>query len=143
MKRRNLIKAALLLPDGIAEAQIDFLTFLDETGKTESELRELVETADTPFELDLEVWGVELAPSRIEGTGVEASRWIPSGSAIPVRVDGIRTQVGRYTNHSPAPNCVIDRVKNDGPLVLVTSRNIDRFEELTVDYRQARKVALL
>jgi len=89
---------------------------------------------------------VALHPSPIHGTGVFASFPIGAFEVIgPARVNGKRTPLGRYTNHSAHPNAFF--VKNDnGDIYAMASKDIkgchggDNGEEITVDYYQALKV---
>lgn len=89
---------------------------------------------------------VALHPSPIHGTGVFASFPIAAFEVIgPARVDGKRTPLGRYTNHSAHPNAFF--VKNDnGDIYAMASADIrgcsggDNGEEITVDYAQALKI---
>lgn len=89
---------------------------------------------------------VAMHPSPIHGTGVFSSFPIAAFEVIgPARLDGKRTPLGRYTNHSANPNAFF--VKNDnGDIYAMASRDIrgcqggDNGEEITVDYYQALKV---
>jgi hypothetical protein len=89
---------------------------------------------------------VALHPSPIHGTGVFSSFPITAFEVIgPARLDGKRTPLGRYTNHSANPNVFF--VKNDnGDIYAMASRDIrgcqggDNGEEITLDYYQALKV---
>jgi len=89
---------------------------------------------------------VALHPSPIHGTGVFASFPIAAFEVIgPARVDGKRTPLGRYANHSAHPNAFF--VKNDnGDIYAMASVDIrgcsggDNGEEITVDYMQALKI---
>jgi hypothetical protein len=89
---------------------------------------------------------VALHPSPIHGTGVFASFPIAAFEVIgPARLDGKRTPLGRYTNHSATPNAFF--VKNDnGDIYAMASKSIrgcsggDNGEEITVDYYQALKM---
>lgn len=86
---------------------------------------------------------VTIRQSPIEGLGVFLSAPAEAGELIaPARVLGMRTPVGRYTNHSMDPNARF--VKDDqGTIWLVANRRISgccggsQGEEVTVDYRQA------
>jgi hypothetical protein len=88
---------------------------------------------------------VMTADSPIHGKGLFATCPIQANEIIiPARINGSRTQAGRYTNHSANPNA---RMKKDdeGNIYLVSVRNIhgckggELGEEITVDYRQAYK----
>jgi hypothetical protein len=89
---------------------------------------------------------VTLRPSPIHGTGVFASFPISAFEVIgPARLDGKRTPLGRYTNHSANPNAFF--VKNDnGDIYAMAFKDIrgcsggDNGEEVTVDYMQALKI---
>lgn len=89
---------------------------------------------------------VALHPSPIHGTGVFSSFPIAAFEVIgPARLNGKRTPLGRYTNHSANPNAFF--VKNDnGDIYAMAFRDIrgcqggDNGEEITVDYYQAAKV---
>jgi len=89
---------------------------------------------------------VTLHPSPIHGTGVFASFPISSFEVIgPARLNGKRTPLGRYTNHSSNPNAFF--VKNDdGDIFAMACNDIhgcyggDNGEEITVDYMQALKI---
>ena len=89
---------------------------------------------------------VALHPSPIHGTGVFASFPISAFEVIgPARLNGKRTPLGRYTNHSATPNAFF--VKNDdGDIYAMASNDIcgcsggDNGEEITVDYMQALKI---
>lgn len=89
---------------------------------------------------------VTLHPSPIHGTGVFASFPVDAFEVIGLaRIDGKRTPLGRYTNHSSNPNAFF--VKNDsGDIYAMALRDIhgcsggDNGEEITVDYMQALKI---
>lgn len=89
---------------------------------------------------------VALHPSPIHGTGVFASFPIASFEIIgPARLEGKRTPLGRFTNHSMNPNAFF--VKNDdGDIYMMSCRDIrgcsggGNGEEITVDYHQALKI---
>lgn len=85
---------------------------------------------------------VTIRPSPIEGLGVFVSTPIDAHQIIAAaRINGMRTPVGRYANHSKTPNAVFVKTSS-GDVLLVASRRIagctggDCGEEVTVDYRQ-------
>lgn len=86
---------------------------------------------------------VTVRDSAIEGKGVFLSAPVEEGETIaPARIGGMRTPVGRFTNHSKNPNA--EFVKDlFGDIYLVATRRIagclggTKGEEVTVDYRQA------
>jgi hypothetical protein len=86
---------------------------------------------------------ITIRASSIEGLGVFLSYPVEAGELIgPARIDGMRTPLGRYTNHSSNPNAQFVRSDN-GHIYLVALRRISGCEggsmgeEVTVDYRQA------
>lgn len=90
---------------------------------------------------------VRVAESPIEGKGLFATSPIRAGQVIcPARIDGKRTQGGRYTNHSLFPNAVMVSLPN-GNIDLVALTDIDGCKggsmgtEITIDYRQALALA--
>lgn len=95
-------------------------------------------------------WGAykfRSAPSPIHGNGIFASAAIRAGETIgPANLNGCRTILGYGLNHSPEPNA--EAVAFGGGIIIVAKRDITGNragifgEEITVDYRQTRKVAL-
>jgi hypothetical protein len=89
---------------------------------------------------------VALHPSPIHGTGMFASFPINAFEVIgPARLNGKRTPLGRYTNHSSNPNAFF--VKNDdGDIYAMSLRDINgcvggnNGDEITVDYFQALNI---
>lgn len=83
---------------------------------------------------DVDLPGVTLGPSPIHGTGVFATQdfW-PEDPIGMARIDGLRTQLGRYTNHSHEPNALM--VLEDGQIYLKALAQIREGEEITTDYR--------
>lgn len=86
---------------------------------------------------------ITVRPSNIEGLGIFLSYPAEKGEEIgPARIDGKRTPLGRYTNHSIKPNARFE-LKDNGDIYLITLDRIsgccggDTGEEVTVDYRQA------
>ena len=90
---------------------------------------------------------IRVTESPIEGKGLFATSSIRAGQVIcPARIDGKRTQGGRYTNHSLFPNAVMVSLPN-GNIDLVALTDIDGCKggsmgtEITIDYRQALALA--
>lgn len=86
---------------------------------------------------------VRVADSAIEGKGLFLTSPIKEGDVIcQARIQGKRTQAGRFTNHSVFPNAKMVLLPN-GDIDLVAIRDIDGCkggslgEEITIDYRQA------
>lgn len=77
--------------------------------------------------------GVEVRDSVLHGKGLFATAGFAQGETIcPASRNGKRTLAGRYSNHTPAPNCEIQAGTTE--FVLVALRDIDAGEELTTDY---------
>ena len=86
---------------------------------------------------------VRVADSAIEGKGLFLTSPIKEGDVIcQARIQGKRTQAGRFTNHSVFPNAKMVLLPNND-IDLVAIRDIDGCkggslgEEITIDYRQA------
>jgi len=78
--------------------------------------------------------------SPIHGLGVFASDHLLAGCNVgPARIGINRTPLGRYTNHSASPNCVMLKADNTTDMFLMTQQSIKMGDELTVDYRQVMR----
>jgi len=132
--------------DAVLAARADFEVMLHDLSVT----RELVSTMSAFTEDRIPLpWGAyrfRTARSPIAGEGVFASAPISAGETIgPANVRGCRTVLGYGMNHSGEPNARL--VIRGEDLVVVATRDIQgnssgRFgDEITVDYRESRKVA--
>ena len=85
-------------------------------------------------------WGLfKVKASSIDGLGVFTVIPMRAGDQLgPARIDGRRTPIGRYTNHSDHPNAEMRLVGRD--LVLILSKNVEKNREITVDYAQVLRV---
>ena len=119
--------------------RFDYKRFLIEFGLTESIARLISEsTDDQTTEHDTD--NVTIKASDIQGKGVFAAIDFAAGDYVGLaRVNDLRTQIGRYTNHSIKPNCVFEICDNSVKVIAKTS--IYAGEEITVDYRNAIAVA--
>lgn len=135
-----------------AQPQVDFLDAsrndyrkaIAEHGINEEQARAISENESDqlPFPKNIHE-RVIVAKSDIEGQGLFVIAPIVSGEVIaPARIGGKRTPAGRYTNHSIEPNAEMVALLNGG-INLVAIRPIQQYEEVTVDYRQARQTAIL
>ena len=86
---------------------------------------------------------VRVSESPIEGDGLYVTSFVKEGDIIcEARVDGYRTQAGRYTNHSTHPNCKMV-MRSNGDIDLMATEDIQGCvggnlgTEVTIDYRQA------
>lgn len=78
---------------------------------------------------------VYVADSKISGNGLFSNKEFQRGDFITIASqDGIRTEAGRYTNHSPAPNTMFV-FKDGGNAIMIALDDIYPGDELTVDYR--------
>jgi hypothetical protein len=85
---------------------------------------------------DLAIDGVVVGPSQIHGVGIIATRaFVPGDLVGPARVAGMRSQLGRYTNHSLSPNARMYRDNED--ILLFALAPIRDGEEITTDYRDS------
>jgi len=71
-----------------------------------------------------------VASSKVHGKGLFVNQDYIKGATLgKASLNGIRTELGRYVNHSIKANIEFDRFDN-----VVTTRSIKRGEELLVDY---------
>lgn len=84
-----------------------------------------------------------VAISPIEGKGLFVTAPVKAGQIVcPARINGKRSQAGRYTNHSAHPNAKMVLLAN-GDIDLVALADIEGCKggsmgtEVTIDYRQA------
>lgn len=90
---------------------------------------------DNRIDIDLDEVGVYLATSKIHGIGVFAGKDVEAGGIIgPASLEAMRTQIGRYLNHSDAPNCHPIRIGNG--VILISNFDIRKDEEITTNYRE-------
>lgn len=120
----------------------DFSELVKQAGFDEQTVRSQSENESDQIPMPIGFDRVTVRPSPIEGLGIFLSYPAEEGELIgPARLNGMRTPLGRYTNHSRSPNAVF--VKHGDDIYLYASRRIvgcsggDQGEEVTVDYRQA------
>lgn len=120
----------------------DFKKMVSESGFTEEIVREQSENEEDQIRMPDGYPNVTVRNSAIEGKGIFLSFPATAGSIIgPARIEGNRTPLGRYTNHSMTPNAKF--VKNGNDIWMVALKDIDgcvggdQGEEVTVNYRQA------
>lgn len=121
----------------------DFHKMLSEYGIPASTVRDQSENTADQTSMPFGAWQFKTSPSPIHGTGVFLTADAPAGYVVgPARVNGLRTPLGRYTNHSPTPNARMELLPN-GDIQLVLARDAqgckggENGEEVTIDYRQA------
>lgn len=119
----------------------DYMSLLEECGISHSQARHQSEDQSDQIWVDNSI--TRVAESPIEGKGLFATAAVQQGQLIcPARIDGKRTQAGRYTNHSLFPNAMMILLPN-GDIDLVALTDIEGCKggsigtEITIDYRQA------
>ena len=124
----------------------DFKKAIQELGFTEEIVR--AQSENESDRIDIPAHRVQVGLSPIEGKGLFATAEIKAGEIIlPARLYGKRTIAGRYTNHSVNPNAQMVAAPG-GDIALVAIKDLagckagQLGDEITVDYRQARAVAL-
>lgn len=126
--------SGVAIDNQITAARKDFENVLEESGFTADQARHETEIEEDRIDIDLDEIGLSIRTSPIEGVGVFVVNNIGKDELIgPARMDGMRTQLGRYINHSPIPNAVIRQVHDD--LYVVALSGIIAGEEITIDYR--------
>jgi len=119
----------------------DYFLLLEECGISHTQARQQSEDESDQMWVDSEITRVDI--SSIEGKGLFATTNIAVGDLIcPARIDGKRTQAGRFTNHSLFPNAKMVLLSN-GDIDLVAIADIEGCKggsigtEITINYRQA------
>lgn len=116
--------------------QNDYISFVDSLGMSQDEIDKQVINTDDLIGLPVGYEHLEVKESKINGLGFFTNRNYNEGDIIcPARIDGKRTQAGRYTNHAVNSNTVI-LVNDDGDADLVAIRPISTGDELTSNYRE-------
>lgn len=132
----------LSLIDSHDEDRMDFLKVVKLAGFDEATVCAQSENQVDQIPMPDGFARVTVRPSPIEGQGIFLSYPAEQGELIgPARLNGMRTPLGRYTNHSRTPNAVF--VKHGDDIYLYALRRIagctggSQGEEVTIDYRQA------
>lgn len=125
----------------------DFRNVISSFGMSEDLVHSIsVDESDLIQMPDGEGSKIMLRPSAIHGTGVFASATIEAFEIIgPALINGRRTPIGRYANHSSNPNSFF--VKNDdGDIYMMAFKKISGCkggfdgDEITLDYYQGLKL---
>jgi len=124
----------------------DFQKVLSETGFSEEQAIQQSENTEDQIPMPNGSFKIQISESNISGRGVFATAGIEENETIgPARIDGKRTPIGRYCNHSMTPNAKMKSV--NGNIFLVSIGKIKGCrgglvgEEITTDYRENLKVA--
>ena len=141
------IELAQAETDETVAARADYLSMLLDLDVTHEMVSAMSAYKDDRINLPWGAYKFRSAPSPIHGNGVFASARIEAGETIgPANINGKRTVLGYGINHSANPNAYA--VATHGGISVVAKRDITGNragvfgEEITMDYRQSRKVAL-
>jgi len=123
----------------------DYKALISDYGLTEEDVRKETEDETDQVPIPAGDYKFLISNSNIEGKGVFASASIDPGEIIgPANVDGKRTPLGRYCNHSMQPNAKMIRIGNDIFLAAISEipgcRGGLNGEEITTDYRKNLKL---
>ena len=111
----------------------DYKDLLAEFGLTQEDMDRAAETLPEALqERDADYY---LAPSDIQGMGVYASVEL-TGLIGLLKVGPDWYELGRYVNHAKHPNMVAVRYGD----ILYGYGEVKEGEEITLDYRQARRI---
>lgn len=114
----------------------DYRRVLADFGFSEETARRQSEDPETQMMLSMNGWKIKVDDSPIEGKGIFATGNIAKGELIYLAlINGMRTQAGRYTNHSKTPNAIMV-LRDNRDIDLVATSHIDEGEEITTDYQQ-------
>lgn len=117
-------------------AREDYSKLLDEVGLPAEFLAAMAQSEDDLVAMPIGPSKVRVGPSMIHGNGVFSVQSIAAGECIGAAgVDGMRTPIGRNTNHSGAPNAR-GEPSADGGVNLFALAPIVAGEEVTIDYRE-------
>lgn len=123
------------------EDRDDYFKLLDDCGIPHELAKQQSENEHDQRWVDSQI--IRVAESPIEGKGLFLTSPVKSGNIIcAARIDGYRTQGGRFTNHSKTPNAKMVKLPN-GNIDLVALIDIEGCKgggmgtEITIDYRQA------
>jgi len=130
-----------------AQDRLDYDAVAAASGFTPEQIREQVENTEDQIWIDNPVTRVSESP--IHGRGLFVTSPVKAGNVIcAARIDGKRTQAGRFTNHSPTPNAKMVLCAN-GDIDLVALVDIEGCQggglgvEATIEYRHALALSSL
>jgi hypothetical protein len=121
----------------------DFHTMLEQYGISAQLVKQQSEDPSDQVPMPFGAWQFKAGQSPIHGIGIFLTADAAAGCVVgPARINGMRTPLGRYTNHSPDPNARMELLPS-GDIQLVLLRGVkgcrggEDGEEVTIDYRQA------
>lgn len=107
---------------------------LSALGGSAEELKAISENETDQIPFPTENTSVRVADSKIHGKGLFAAVDLHEDQIVaPARIGSLRTPVGRFANHSGAPNARMV-MRENGDVDLVTNRAINAGEEILTDY---------
>lgn len=125
--------------------RIDYQDAIKQLGYTEERVQFEVQNIEDRLDIELNKVRKDLSP--IHGEGIFAINSILKNEVIgPSKINGKRTQLGRFINHSKNPNCVMQRIDNTDNIYVIANEDLVgclggmQGTELTVDYREVRKL---
>lgn len=127
--------------------QRDFKDAIKEIGFDELTVWEQSSNEDDQIPMPHGSWIFKTGNSNIHGIGIFATADAEAGKIIgPARLNGMRTPLGRYTNHSRNPNAKMIKTTNGDIYLQLTSavsgcRGGMDGEEITIDYRESVRLA--
>ena len=130
----------------IVSRTLEYNSALKEIGTSEEEVQKDI-TTQPVVPLPFGTYKIGVFPHGIEGRGVFATADIEKEEVIaPAAIGGVKTPVGRFTNHSGIPNAKMTWIGSD--IYLVSIKKIqgtlggDIGEEITTDYKETREEIL-
>lgn len=131
----------------VEDARLDYWKMLEDLGVTHELVTSQSGYAGDRIPLPWGAYSFRSATSPIHGQGIFATAPIEAGDVIgPANINGCRTILGYGINHSGSPNAKMVRFGNGINVVALAkiggSRAGKLGDEITVDYRESRKVAL-
>lgn len=121
--------------------QLDYEAVVAASGFTPKIIQQQVENPDDQIWVDNAITRVSDSP--IHGKGLFVTHPVKQGEIIcPARINGKRTQAGRYTNHAVHPNAkMVQKPNGDVDLVAICDiegcRGGSIGTEVTIEYRQS------
>ena len=127
------------------ESRKDYLSVLAESGLSHETARAQTENEDD--RLDIDNTNIRVSKYPIDVLGLYVTLPVKANDIIcPARISGMRTQAGRYTNHTMNPNAIMV-LRDNGDIDLVALVDLQGCQggslgtEVTIDYRQALALA--
>ncbi len=121
--------------DGLLARQ-DYERFLLEFNLSEEDVQEVTHATDVAV---IKSDKFIVAESEIDGYGLFPVGKTREGDVIaPALLDGVKTEAGRFTNHSGEPNAKMVVVDKNNINLVATKQISD--EEITTDYRETLRV---